>query len=108
MSNSFGCYYINFQLPFRRSHCGFDTLDLELDMVIDQTGAWRWKDMDDYEEAIQEGGMLPEWRQGIEKDKAEVFERLHQRRYPLDGAWLRWQPDPGWTAPALPAGWEET
>jgi hypothetical protein len=108
LSNAFGCYYINFQLPFRRSHAGFDTLDLELDMVIDETGAWRWKDLDDYEEAIREGGMLPEWMQGIENDKAEVFDRLRQRLYPLDGSWLRWQPDPGWTAPVMPAGSEAT
>jgi hypothetical protein len=52
--------------------------------------------------------MLPEWMQGIENDKAEVFDRLRQRLYPLDGSWLRWQPDPGWTAPVLPAGSEAT
>lgn len=104
----FDRYYINFQLPFRRSRCGFDTLDLELDLVIDPTHAWQWKDLDDYEEAINEGGILPEWRQGIERDQAEVLERLDRRLYPLDGSWLSWRPDPAWAAPALPAGWEAT
>lgn len=104
----FNYYYINFQLPIRRSRCGFDTLDLELDIVIDQTHAWQWKDLVDYQEAIHEGGILAEWRQGIERDQAEVFDRLNGGLYPLDDSWLGWQPDPGWSAPALPAGWERT
>jgi hypothetical protein len=104
---TFSCYYINFQLPFRRSRCGFDTLDLELDIVIDPAHDWRWKDLDDYQEAVSEGGIGREWRQGIEQDQAEVFERLEKRLYPLDGSWLGWRPDFGWTAPALPSGWQE-
>src|SRR6476620_6305412 len=30
-SDKFLCYYMNFQLPFQRSDCGIDTLDLDLD-----------------------------------------------------------------------------
>ena len=33
-SGEFLNFYINFQLPFRRSHAGFDTLDLTLDLVV--------------------------------------------------------------------------
>jgi hypothetical protein len=102
----FGCYYINFQLPFRRSHCGFDTLDLDLDIVIDPQYHWKWKDVDEYQAGIQEGGIQDEWVQGIERSQAEVFDRINQRMYPLDGSWLDWQPEPGWAPPKLPESWQ--
>lgn len=105
-SDQFNCYYINFQLPYRRSHCGFDTLDLDLDIVIDPQYHWKWKDEEDYQEGIREGGIREEWVQGIERCKAEVFDRIKRRVNPINGAWLPWRPDPEWTAPALPEKWQ--
>ena len=105
-SDQFNCYYINFQLPFRRSPCGFDTLDLDLDIVIDPQYHWKWKDEEEYQEGIREGGIRDEWVQGIEQSKAEVFERIARRADPINGAWLGWRPEPGWVPPSLPAGWQ--
>ncbi len=34
-SNRFVGYYINFQIPFRRTPLGFDTFDLDLDLLIE-------------------------------------------------------------------------
>lgn len=102
----FKCYYINFQLPFRRSLCGFDAFDLELDLVIAPDYTWEWKDSAEYQRGIEQGLLLPEWVEGIEAAQPELFARLEQRRYPLDGSWLNWKPDPSWTAPNLPDGWE--
>ena len=106
-SNDFLCYYINFQLPFQRSHCGIDTLDLELDLVINPDFTYRWKDVDDYQAAIEHEIILPEWRQGIEMAKEEISERLEKRHYPFDGAWLDWKPDPTWQPPRLPQKWDK-
>lgn len=105
-SDQFECYYINFQLPYRRSACGFDTLDLDLDIVIDPQYNWKWKDEDEYQEGIREGGIQDEWVKGIEKSQAEVFDRIARRSYPLDGSWLDWRPDPAWVLPRLPEGWQ--
>jgi len=104
--DQFNSYYINFQLPYRRSHCGFDTLDLDLDIVIDPQYHWIWKDEEDYQEGIREGGILDEWVQGIERSKTEVFERINRRADPINGSWLTWRPDPGWAAPSLPENWQ--
>jgi protein associated with RNAse G/E len=105
-ADQFTCYYINFQLPYRRSPCGFDTLDLDLDIVINPQGEWHWKDVDDYQQGIAEGGILPEWVAGIEQAQPEVFDRINQHRYPLDDSWLAWRPDPVWVAPTLPENWK--
>ncbi|MBA4385317.1 MAG: hypothetical protein C0410_11325 [Anaerolinea sp.] len=106
-SDQFAGYYINFQLPYKRSHCGFDTLDLDLDIVIDPQYNWQWKDMDAYEHGIQEGGIHVEWVRGIEKVKPEVFKRIDERSYPMDGSWVNWEPDPIWSPPELPKNWNK-
>ncbi|MBN1316981.1 MAG: DUF402 domain-containing protein [Anaerolineales bacterium] len=105
-SNKFGCYYVNFQIPYKRSHCGFDTYDLDLDIVIDTDFNWEWKDETEYRQGILEGGIIDDWVRGIEQSKPEVFERIEKRLYPFDGSWLDWQPDHAWACPSLPDGWQ--
>jgi len=106
-SNEFLCYYINFQLPFKRSHYCIDTLDLDLDLIINPDYSHRWKDEDDYQKAISYGIILPEWIGGINDVKREVFDKLENRQYPLDGTWLDWKPDPNWSPPKLPENWDK-
>lgn len=109
-SGTFGqfvCYYINFQLPFSRTPLGFDTLDLDLDLIIDPSLKWEWKDEDEYQDAIRAGGIRPEWVREIEHAKVEVFDRIGRRAYPLDASWQNWQPDPAWELPYLPKNWND-
>jgi protein associated with RNAse G/E len=104
-SDIFAFYYINYQLPFQRSHCGFDTLDLDLDLVIDSDFQWHWKDETDYQEGIREGGIRGERVEAIEQSHAEVFKMIESRNYPLDGSWEDWKPELRWKAPVLLYGW---
>jgi len=106
-SNEFLCYYINFQLPFRRSSLGIDTLDLDLDIIINPDFSFEWKDVDDYQKAIAHGLIFPDWVQEIDSAKPEIFERLEKRQYPFDGSWLDWKPDPSWEPPKLPENWDK-
>lgn len=100
-------YYVNFQQPFTRSHCGVDSLDLDLDLIIDPDLSFKWKDEDDYQAAINHGLISKEWINGIEDAKTEVFEKLEKRAYPFNGAWLDWKPDPQQSNCRLPANWNE-
>jgi protein associated with RNAse G/E len=100
------CYYINFQLPFRRTELGFDTLDLDLDLVIQPTFDWEWKDVDEFQRGVASGGIRLEWVNEIGHAKEEVLARLEKREYPLDSSWLNWRPDSKWTVPMLPEGWD--
>lgn len=106
-SNEFLCYYINFQLPLRRTDDGIDTLDLDLDLIIHPDFSYEWKDIDDYQSAIEHGVIFSEWIHGIEEAKQELFEKLEQRHYPFDGSWLDWKPDPTWSPPTLPENWDK-
>jgi protein associated with RNAse G/E len=107
VGNEFLCYYMNFQLPFQRRHCGIDTLDLDLDLIINPDFSYEWKDVDDYQKAIESEIIFPEWIQGIEEAKQEIFDRLGKRQYPFDGAWMNWKPNPNWSPPKLPENWDQ-
>lgn len=106
-TNEFLCYYVNFQLPFTRSPHGFDTLDLELDIVIEPSYEWHWKDAEEYKDGIAQGVLLPEWTGQIDRSKEEVFQKIEGRQYPFDGSWLGWKPDPDWAPSKLPPGWDQ-
>ena len=106
-SNEFVCYYVNFQLPFQRNHSAVDTLDLDLDLIINSDFSYEWKDVDDYQKAIENEIISPEWMDGIEAAKQDVFAKLQKRQYPFDGSWLDWMPDPGWQPPTLPENWDK-
>lgn len=106
-TNEFLGYYVNFQLPFTRTTNGFDTLDLELDIVIEPSYAWHWKDSEEYQDGIAKGILGKEWTDQIEQSKPEVFQIIEQHLYPFDGSWLNWRPDPSWELPKLPTGWDQ-
>jgi protein associated with RNAse G/E len=106
-TSEFLFYYINFQVPFQRSQCGIDTLDLDLDLIIHPDFSYEWKDAEDYQKAIENEIILPEWIQGIDRAKREIFEKLEKRLYPYDGSWLNWIPDPTWSPPTLPENWDK-
>ena len=50
-------WYVNLQAPFRRTAAGIDTMDHELDIVIEPNGSWRFKD----EELLDEWIRLGRW-----------------------------------------------
>ena len=105
--NEFLCYYVNFQLPFQRSHCGIDTLDLDLDLIITPDFSYKWKDVDDYQKAIDNAVIPPGWTREIDKARIEILDKLEKRRYPYDGSWLDWLPEANWSPPKLPENWDK-
>jgi protein associated with RNAse G/E len=101
----FLCYYVNFQLPFTRTASGINTLDLDLDLIVHPDYSHEWKDLDDYQKAIENEVICPEWTREIEKAKLEIFDKLDKRQHPFDGSWLHWMPDASWSPPNLPTNW---
>jgi len=104
-SSEFICYYVNFQLPVSRSSVGFDTLDLDLDIVVKEDLTWQWKDEDDYQLGIKSGGILTEWANRIDKSKNDVLGMIEAACYPFAGDYLNWIPDPSWKKCRFPNGW---
>ena len=95
-SNTFICYYINFQLPFRRSPIGFDTLDLELDLIVEPNFAWRWKDVENYRQGIDCGIIRKEWTEQIERPGRKFSRTLRGvNTHSTVHGWIGSQTQPG-------------
>lgn len=104
-SGAFRNYYVNFQLPYRRSHAGFDSLDLDLDLVVSPDLSWRWKDEDDWAVARTCGALAAETIASVEASRVEVLARVAAGLGDLRG-WVGWTPDPAWKPARLRAGWD--
>ena len=104
-TGDFSNYYVNFQLPFVRSHAGFDTLDLDLDIVVSPSFQWEWKDVDEWEAAKESGALSAHAIEGVEDAKAEALGRIADDLAHLR-PWLGWEPPPDWQPASLPEGWD--
>ena len=105
-TDRFLCYYVNFQLPLTRSHCGFDTYDLELDIVVKPNGAWQLKDEAAFEEGVRTGVIKQEWAEALSREKESVIANIESGIYPFNNHWRSYDADPSWKPPSLPKGWD--
>ena len=99
---SFLGWYVNLQAPLRRTRLGYDTTDWALDVWVEPDGNCRWKDEDDFAEAIALGVL-------DERDAAAVRaegERVIARR-PWPTGWEDWRPPPHWPPLVLPKEWAD-
>ena len=95
-------WYVNLQTPLTPTAFGFDTTDLALDVTIDPTGKWAWKDEYDFAEAIDLGVLSADHAAAVRKEGERVIDALPEL---LPTGWEDWRPDPAWQPPELPAGW---
>ncbi|MEK7354078.1 MAG: DUF402 domain-containing protein [Chloroflexota bacterium] len=100
-------WYINLEEPFRRITLGFEQLDKMLDIVAPpDLSAWRWKDNDEFEEAIRLGIISAEKAQFLRTEGEKAIAWLQSGKSPFNG-WEKWRPDPSWQIPVLPEGWDK-
>jgi len=99
-------WYVNLEDALRRSRIGFDTLDRQLDAILELDGTWRWKDEDELAEAIRVG-LLPAAEEPMLRAAAvRAVQRIAAAEPPFDRQWTSWRPDPSWSVPELPRAWE--
>jgi hypothetical protein len=104
---AFSGYYINMEEPFRRTPIGFDTNDHTLDVVVDTTLAWRWKDEDEFAERVRQGIYNAEFAEETRARAMHVIEALEGRASPFSDGWDRWTPDAAWEPLTMPTGWDQ-
>lgn len=99
-------WYVNAEEPLRRTPIGFDTLDRQLDAMVELDGSWRWKDEDELDEAIRRGVVDAGDAVRLRAEVERVVGLILDREPPFDRDWTGWRPDPAWPTPALPPGWD--
>jgi hypothetical protein len=101
-------WYLNLQEPMRRTPVGFDYFDLILDVEVSPDRSfWEWKDEDDFAEAQSRGLFAPEQAKAIRAEGEHALKLLLVGEPPYDPGWERWVPDPTWSVPHLPVGWNK-
>ena len=99
-AGSFDHWYVNFEHYAGRTAVAYDARDHKLDLIVDRTGALRWKDEDELVEAARLG-LVDET--AVRRDAAGAVARP-----PWPTGWEDYRPDGRWDAPELPAGWDVT
>lgn len=99
-------WYVNLQRPYRRTRLGIEAMDLMLDIVVEPDLSWRWKDREEFDEIARRGIFDPDLVGRVRHEGRSVIERIEARAAPFSEAWPGWQPDPDWSIPVLPAGWD--
>jgi hypothetical protein len=99
-------WYVDIVVPPRRTALGIDTRDLDLDIVIDPDGRWRWKDEDELLWRLETGYRTAEDVAAIRRAGDQALSLRAVGDPTFDERWVAWQPDPAWTLPVVPAGWE--
>ena len=100
-------WYVNLETPPRRTAIGFDYTDHALDVLVSIDRAEvTWKDEDELEEAVGLGLFTPGDAERFREDGERAVQRLVNREPPFDREWTDWRPDPAWTIPELPEGWD--
>jgi hypothetical protein len=105
-THTFTSWYVNLEAPFVRTPVGIDTTDNSLDLVIAPDFTWRWKD-EFLTKPLEEIGVFSSAdTESFYATGREVLADMEARRFPFDGSYLNWRPDPNWSIPELHPGWD--
>lgn len=96
------CWYVNFERPPSWRGDGWDTCDLDLDLVVEPDGSWRWKDEDEYEHGRRLGLITDAEHKAVHQARDEAVAMIEARSGMFaESTGECWMPDPTWAMPSL-------
>ena len=105
-TDAFRFWYIDFVSPLRRTPIGFEAVDHGIDIVVEpDMSAWTWKDAEELDWYVEHGRYSRAEAESIRAEGERAVARLRTERQRHE-RWLSWRPDPSWSIPILPAGWD--
>jgi hypothetical protein len=102
-NKAFHGWYVNLEARPTRRTDAIDVVDHHLDIVVTPDREWRWKDEDTFADRTGVPGFWSEAEaKGIRAEGERVVAAIEAARFPFDGTWCDFRPDPSWPRPALP------
>ena len=98
-------WYVNLEAPFVRTDIGVDTTDNSLDLVVMPDFTWRWKDAEMSSDWVAVGVFTQAQTEEFLADGKDVIYMARQRRFPFDGSFADWAPEPEWNIPRVHLDW---
>jgi hypothetical protein len=106
-TDAFAGYYVNVESHLRRTAISYDYVDHLLDVrIAGDRGSWSWKDEDELEEAMSHGVYTEEDARSFREAGERAVRHVLGNEPPFDRDWSGWRPDPSWSVPELPQGWD--
>lgn len=104
-------WYVNLEIRGPRwsdgARCGLDVADMGLDVVVGPDRTWRWKDEDDFATFTDAPGYwTAEQAAAARVEGRRVIAMAEEGGFPFDGTYCDFLPDPTWSVPTLPPGWD--
>jgi hypothetical protein len=108
----FANWYVNLERPAVRwddgDVAGIDTVDYDLDLVIEPDRSWRWKDEQEFVDHLAVPDVY--WvddEAAVRAAGERVVKLVEAGEFPFDGTGCDFRPDPAWPVlPTLPPGWD--
>lgn len=100
-------WYINFELPARRTPEGLVSKDLLLDIYVNPDHSWEWKDKHEFTVAIDRQILDPELGEIFEMEAERVLAQISAGEGAFDPRWQAFRACPDWTTPVLPPHYSE-
>ncbi|GAA0279442.1 DUF402 domain-containing protein [Cryptosporangium japonicum] len=99
-------WYVNVETPPVRWSSGFDSDDLELDVVIAPDRSCVLKDEDELEAAVEAGDIPTRVADRTRLEAAKAIDAATAGRPPFDGRLTDFVPHPSWALPTLLDEWD--
>jgi hypothetical protein len=96
-------WYINIEMEYVRTQIGFDTMDYELDVVVQADFSWEWKDEDLLRNWVDQGIFTRDQESEFRDYGLDAIRHLESRIAPFTEEWSNWRPDPVWEPMKLSA-----
>jgi hypothetical protein len=111
-AGTFTGWYVNLEERALRwddgTVAGVDVIDQDLDIVVRPDRTWAWKDEDEFTERLAHPDHY--WvhdEAAVRAEGRRVITMIEAGKFPFDGTWTDFHPDPSWPVPAvLSPGWD--
>jgi Protein of unknown function (DUF402) len=110
--NAFEKWYVNLERPGQRwddgNLCGIDTIDYDLDIVVNKDRTWAWKDEDEFQDHLAHPDHYwCEDEQQVRDEGERVVKLIESGAFPFNGTRQDFQPPAAWPLPTkIPDGWD--
>ncbi len=99
-------WYVNRRRPPRGTARGLQTMDLMLGILVAPDRRWRWKDEDEFGARIAAGLITTAEAARVRDEARRVIGHVEANAPPFSARWHDWRPEPSWSLPQPPAGWD--
>jgi protein associated with RNAse G/E len=110
-NGTFTSWYVNLERPGTRwddtTLCGIDTVDYDLDILVQPDRTWSWKDEDEFQHHLSHPAHY--WcdnEQQVRDEGERVVKLIESSAFPFNGTRQDFQPPADWPLPtSVPPGW---